>query len=354
MEEPKVIKTLPKKHFTEWLKKISNHSIIAPVRRENYSEFSRIKKISEIDLTSRNTIISPKGLILSQTLNMFDFDLGREPLEVKSSLEDAKSTKHPKQLILGIRPCDTHGFTALDYTFDGEFKDQYYLSLREQTILVGLACNDLDVNCFCTSVGGGPHDSSGMDILMADLGNSYLFNIYTKRGESLIEPCPELFSDATEEQTEETKRLRERVEAKPTRKMETAEISKKLGAMFEDDYWTHVAKKCLGCGICTYLCPTCYCFDITDEKWGSKGERVRTWDSCMYPEYTIHASGYNPRPARMNRLRNRFYHKFRYYPELYDSFGCTGCGRCIRHCPVNIDIIDIINGVKDVKIEGEV
>ena len=148
--------------------------------------------------------------------------------------------------------------------------------------------------------------------------------------------------------------LKSDIENQQKRSIQTDGKPEKLGEIFEADYWETVSNKCLGCGICTFLCPTCYCFDITDEKWGVSGERIRSWDSCMYPEYTIHASGYNPRPARKNRLRNRFYHKFKYYPDLYNMFGCTGCGRCIRHCPVNIDIIDIINGVDDVEFEGDI
>ena len=105
--------------------------------------------------------------------------------------------------------------------------------------------------------------------------------------------------------------------------------------------------RCLGCGICTYVCPTCHCFDIQDELRGQDGRRVRTWDSCMYPEYTIHTSGHNPRPARMNRLRNRFYHKFKYYHDNFDVHLCVGCGRCVDNCPVNIDIIEVMGQVEE-------
>ncbi|MCK4896541.1 MAG: 4Fe-4S dicluster domain-containing protein [Candidatus Heimdallarchaeota archaeon] len=108
--------------------------------------------------------------------------------------------------------------------------------------------------------------------------------------------------------------------------------------------------KCIGCGTCTYLCPTCHCFDMQDEATLDKGARIRVWDACMFPEYTMHTSGHNPRPARMHRVRNRFYHKYSYFPKNSDVIACTGCGRCIRYCPVNIDIIELMNRVSEMEL----
>jgi ferredoxin len=131
--------------------------------------------------------------------------------------------------------------------------------------------------------------------------------------------------------------------------MKLSEVAEKLDGMFEHPIWYESARKCIGCGTCTYLCPTCHCFDMQDESTLSKGARIRVWDSCMYPEYTHHASGHNPRPARMNRVRNRVYHKFNYFPKNAEEFGCTGCGRCIEYCSANIDIIEIINKIGEIE-----
>jgi len=341
MSEPIEVKSLPKEQLNTWLANLNRYNIYGPVDREEYTEFAHIKDPSELDLTIRNTFVSPKRLIFSQTKNMIRYDLNKDLPEIHEEL--GKDDNGREQLLIGIRPCDAHGFAYLDPTFDAEFKDPYYLSKRKNTTLIGLACNVPDMNCFCSSVGGGPFDTKGLDILMVDLGSTFILNIYTDKGKVLVESSPDVFTKPSSEQLQRLDELQATANTTQTRKMETDGKPEKLGEMFESDYWDNISKKCLGCGICTYLCPTCYCFDITDEKWGTQGVRVRTWDSCMYPEYTVHASGYNPRPARMNRLRNRVYHKFKYYPELYDIFGCTGCGRCIRHCPVNIDIIDIIN-----------
>jgi heterodisulfide reductase subunit C len=132
--------------------------------------------------------------------------------------------------------------------------------------------------------------------------------------------------------------------------MKTEGISEKLDKIFEDKLWRDISLKCLSCGICTYLCPTCHCFDMQDETTLKNGARVRVWDTCMNPEYTIHASGHNPRPTRMNRTRNRVYHKFSYIPKNHKVIACVGCGRCINECPVNIDIIDVIEQAREVKL----
>ena len=127
-----------------------------------------------------------------------------------------------------------------------------------------------------------------------------------------------------------------------TRQQKTKGVAEKLDTVFENPFWNKVAAKCVGCGTCTYLCPTCHCFDMQDESTLTKGARVRVWDTCMNPEYTLQASGYNPRPGRTNRVRNRIYHKYAYYPKNFDTIACVGCGRCIDMCPVNIDIIDVV------------
>jgi sulfhydrogenase subunit beta (sulfur reductase) len=120
--------------------------------------------------------------------------------------------------------------------------------------------------------------------------------------------------------------------------------------MFESPFWDEQSLSCIRCGICTYLCPTCHCFDINDEIASSsplRGERVRNWDNCQFPDFTMHSSGHNPRPDRASRLRQRILHKFQYFVERYQNYQCTGCGRCVSKCPVRIDIIEVLDKVRD-------
>ena len=156
-----------------------------------------------------------------------------------------------------------------------------------------------------------------------------------------------LFASSSDGDRSEKEAVIKKAEESFQRSVDAKGVPEILGTIFEADYWKKVSMRCLGCGTCTYVCPTCYCFDIQDEKGLLKGRRARMWDSCMYPEYTMHTSGHNPRPARMNRIRNRVYHKFKYYHDNFDVNLCIGCGRCVEKCPVNIDIIEIVSDVKE-------
>ena len=124
--------------------------------------------------------------------------------------------------------------------------------------------------------------------------------------------------------------------------MKLEDIKARMDGLFDDDIWETVSHKCLGCGTCSYLCPICYCFDLTDEKTETGARKVRSWDCCMFDLFTRHASGHNPRPVNAMRLRQKVMHKFSYYWERYGLHGCVGCGRCVRSCPVNLDIRQLL------------
>jgi ferredoxin len=312
--------------------------VFAPVRTNAEIEYIRIADGTEdVTLDFSNVKLSPKGVFFPQmeTLLTFDYDAVEEIPEPENNI-----------ILFGSRPCDALSLLYLDKIFGPENKgydDPYYLKRRENSVLISLACNDPCSTCFCTSVGGGPADAKGSDILMFDQEEKLYFSAVTEKGEAFLEKHGTLLQQppagSAEKAEEQGKKAAADMEVLPVDK---EELKKRLDEGFEDVDWDMLTRNCIGCGACTYLCPTCYCFDITDEQLMYKGKRIRTWDACQFPQFTKHASGHNPRNTKLERLRQRFMHKFSYLPENMGEIYCVGCGRCITNCPVNIDIREVI------------
>ena len=321
---------------------IKKNKVFAPVTNNDTISYKEIKKPSEMNLDFINSEVPPKTLMFHQTETLFKFTPG-----TKGKIESVNVDE--KKVIFGIRPCDAKSFDILDLVFSKDFEDPYFITRRKNTILVGLSCIKPGVNCFCTSFDDSPASSKSVDILLTDIGDKYYTEVISDQGKQVVKSAGKLFKPATESDAKKKKEAEKKAIESISRQQKTKGIVEHLDKIFEHKYWKDVAAKCVGCGTCTYLCPTCHCFDIQDESTLTKGARIRVWDTCMNPEYTLHASGFNPRPARANRVRNRIYHKYNYYPKNFDVIACVGCGRCIDLCPVNIDIIDVVTTAGEVK-----
>ncbi|OLS33255.1 MAG: Sulfhydrogenase 2 subunit beta [Candidatus Heimdallarchaeota archaeon AB_125] len=326
--------------LSEWVNEvIKKNKVFAPVKETDFSNFKIIDDYSEIDFTYLLPRVPAKKILFKQTETLFLFTPGS-----KGSVQ-TKEISDEKLVVFSLRTCDAKTFSILDPVFLGDYADPFYKSRRERSILIGLSCNKPNVNCFCTSFGDSPASSDYVDILLTDLDGKHLVEVVTERGKKFIDNYKKFFTSASKEDLDSKKKVEEQAIKGITRTMKLEGIPEKLDKMFEHPIWYENAMKCIGCGTCTFVCPTCHCFDMQDESTLREGARVRVWDYCMNPEYTHHASGHNPRPARMNRVRNRIFHKFNYYPINDNIVGCTGCGRCIDYCSVNIDVIDIINKI---------
>ncbi|MBL7223116.1 MAG: 4Fe-4S dicluster domain-containing protein [Candidatus Brocadiae bacterium] len=284
-------------------------------------------------LEYRNFRLSPKAFFLpqSQTLLTFCDGEAHEP-----SLPDGET------FLVGVRPCDAKALLALDKVFlDGDPPDPYYARLRETTTVIALACTRPMSSCFCTSVGGGPGDGAGADVLAVGLEADLLLRAQTPKGEELLSSVADLLADATDDAVKEAEK---RVGAAESliAPVEVDNSAQRLRDGYDSPCWETASQTCLGCGTCSFLCPTCHCFDITDELRGTRGRRVRTWDCCAYPLFTLHGSGHNPRPSPKERWRQRIMHKFRYAVENLDRLFCVGCGRCIRNCPASMDLRTVL------------
>lgn len=239
-----------------------------------------------------------------------------------------------EQVVIGARPCDAAALAILDSVFNWDSRDEGYNRRRELTTVVTLACREHDDFCFCTSVGSGPSDTRGSDVILFALGDDkYEVRCLTDKGRKL-------FAGATTQSSKEAPAVQE----VPVR-FDLAAVKEFLAGGYEQPEWQAVTLRCLGCGACAYTCPTCHCFDIVDEGDGSGGVRARNWDACQFPMFTLHASGHNPRNVQPQRQRQRIHHKFEIYPEKFGAVLCTGCGNCARNCPVNMGVLPVLKAI---------
>lgn len=324
-----------------------NYDVFAPVD-DGTVAFKRIDSMKNVSF-AKNSTKPPKGVLFPQTDSFFKFKVG------KGKIELIQPDKEKKIAILGIRPCDARSLSVFDKVFAaGEFVDTYYADRRKNALLIGYACVNPAPNCFCTSFDINPGTAGDVDVLLTDIGDKYHVNAISEKGREVVKSAEKLFSKASAADDNAAKKVHGAAKGMIKRTANTKDLLERMDRSFESPLWGKTAARCLSCGICTFLCPTCYCFDIQDELRGETGTgaRKRMWDACTFPEYTLHASGHNPRPARMNRLRNRFFHKLSYCPKNIGLIACVGCGRCVNNCPVNIDIIEIMDKVGMEKAAG--
>lgn len=251
-----------------------------------------------------------------------------------------------RRVVFGAHACDLHALKILDRTFLQEQPDPYYAQRRESTALIGLSCTP-DEYCFCNSFGTG-FISDGYDLFFAAVPGGYFVEIGTTRGNDLVQLAGELFTPATEEDYLAYRRYLKGHNGKFTRELATAALPGILELESGAEAWTEAAERCLGCGSCSMVCPTCYCFSVADrlELDLTSGERYRTWDSCLYKEYATVAGGHNFRPGRDARLRQRLLHKFKDFPERFERYACVGCGRCTASCPAGVDFVALIKQLR--------
>jgi sulfhydrogenase subunit beta (sulfur reductase) len=254
----------------------------------------------------------------------------------------AEISDYENVVLFGVRPCDTLSLSYLDKVFiDEQYADPYYRTRRDNTLVISMACDSPSSTCFCSSIGGSPNSTSGADVIMLNLGTSFVFESVSKNGEAFLKKNQKLFRDPTSKEVQKRKQQEEQA-AKKVGTIDATGTAASLQKKNDSSLWDEISETCLSCGACTYLCPTCHCFDFYDERKPDGGKRVRVHDACMFASFTREASGHNPRGLKRDRMRQRIMHKFSYAPENFGEMFCVGCGRCIINCPSNIDIREII------------
>jgi ferredoxin len=314
-----------------WLEQLlKSREVVAPVRgTDGERYFKNLQNAAEADIGPGNTALSPKDAFFppSETLFTVERQDGAPVLRPAGVERDT--------VLFGCRPCDIQGISLVDKPYLAEPADLLYKARREKTTLVGMACATVCAECFCTAMGSGPQDSRGADLMLYPVAGGYVVRDITPKGKVLLGLA---VLDEKEASLPSPPAVPE---------LNASGVTGAFRQAFNDAYWDRLADRCLHCNTCAYVCPTCYCFDVRD--YSGKGgvvERVRAWDSCQSPGWTRAAGGHNPRPAKGARMRQRFAHKLLYFPEIFGALKCTGCGRCVRHCPVNIDIREVIRDVR--------
>ena len=297
------------------------------------------------EFTLDKATVPPKGVVLPECETLLRYIKTKDPQDLeKVSLTLDDTPKASPTVVFACRPCDARGYEALDRPYlQGPYIDPYYKARREQLTVITLTCPSGCNTCFCHWTGGGPSSPKGSDILMTEIQDGYVLQAITPKGAELLAASPLEDGAALFPKAEEARKAAW-ASLQPAPDLKSA--PQKVAARFTDvKFWEDQTSACLSCGACTYFCPTCYCFTITDEGEGlSKegGRRLRSWDTCMSPLFTREASGHNPRTSKSLRMRNRVSHKFSTYPENWGTFSCNGCGRCISNCPVCLDIRSIV------------
>ena len=316
----------------------ASQTLYIPVDREDgaaeYKKYESGMKLS----SALNTLRSAKDFFFPQTENLVDFKVEGKNIEIKETVKEDEDF-----VVFGVRACDVKSFDILDRVFLADPVDNFYKNRRDHGIIVSMACTRPAETCFCQTFGIDATAPAG-DIECHRTADAVYLEAKTDKGSKLLESLNALTEDADASAVEAQKAQTKEVFKKlPLAGLDASAFGDgKTNEFFNAPEWKTLSESCLGCGTCTFVCPTCQCYDIKDFNTGHEVKRFRCWDSCMYSDFTRMAHG-NPRLTQVERFRQRFMHKLVYYPTNNEGiFGCVGCGRCMAKCPINMNIVKVM------------
>lgn len=314
-------------------------AVYAPVENGSMVVYDRYEDGMTVRLDKIGTDKTPKDILFPQWEDLMHFRMEGKTIELTEQQRCQED-----YVIFGVRACDIQAIKVLDGVFLSDPVDTYYAARREHGVIVGLACAEPASTCFCKNFGVDPANPDA-DVVIWPVGDEYYFEAYTEKGVSLAEKWAA--EDAETAPVENLKaEIAQKYDALPFAKLNLNGFDgEHLMEKYDSPKWKKLSMACLGCGSCTFACPTCQCYDIRDYDSGHGIQRYRCWDSCMYSDFTLMAHGTN-RPTQLERYRQRFMHKLVYFPAKNDGmYSCVGCGRCIQKCPMNLNIVKVIKAL---------
>ncbi len=335
-----------KNAIVPWLSELlaSGLEVIGVKRHLQRYRFEKLEKPEEAVLDYDVTLQSPKKFIFPPREDLVAF---------KGKEGSTPQTDKTRRVIFGVHPYDIHAVALLDDVFKDGQQDPYYIEQRAKTILVGVDVVKPSLNAFCSSMGTATADE-GFDLMLTPIEDGYFVRVGSAAGKKILPQ--KTVKQPTDSQRAQFHKEQEKAQVRfALNRVETP--VKELPALLDKNQhhpvWEDLEKRCLGCGSCNLVCPTCYCFDVKDEVALdlSGGVRYRTWDGCLLKDFTRVASGEIFRESRANRNRHRFLRKGKYMIEKHNKPGCVGCGRCTTHCLADINPVEVFNAIAQKEVQ---
>ncbi len=322
---------------------IGKHTTFAPVEKFGKYDFRQVNSLTECNPDSPIAkTMSMKPVFFPKSAKVLKYKATSSGTEVTDTQEDPLAER---RVILGVKHCDARALQVLDQVYKWDYIDTDYLKRRENTVIISARCDQADTHCFCTSLDYDVEHMDAFDVLVVKTeGDQYHLQARTEKGEAFLKEIGGLHPANGAAEAAMKKHYEEFANSFRL-KMNYAEINAKLQERFESTAFEEVSSNCVSCNTCAFVCPTCHCFKISDERLKDEGVRYKSYDSCNNVYFTLMAGGHNPRPVKYRRWRQRSLHKFVYYKERFGVNLCVGCGKCTISCPVNISIFEVVNQI---------
>jgi sulfhydrogenase subunit beta (sulfur reductase) len=336
---------IEKRNIPSWVEFLKTKSrVYAPARKENLFVFAPVDNPADISLEYVPTVLPPKKYYFPPEEDLLKFTV--------TPFKTAKAIAEFEPFILfAVHTCDIAGLQCMDVVFKESPEDPNYLNRREKMAVIGIEClTYCDTYATCASV-GNHEPRGGYDLMMVDCGTRFVMHVNSSKGEELVHMPLVREADARDMEALDAARLKKKKAFKHEFNAQLPAVYEAFDSSFTSPVWKDVGRRCVGCGNCTAVCPTCYCFDVQDtmDLTLNSGTRSRIWNSCQMEDFAKVAGGEDFRKGRDSRQRHRYYRKFKYPVDKFNRYFCTGCGRCSRACMAGIVLRETVNALTDAR-----